>query len=357
VLATPAAAGAAGADATTAMAAADSTQAIPAATATTPAAGPDGQGPNRRTGAYVVLLLVLLALLAGGLFLLAHELGLGSSSGADVIVPTVIGKSQGDATTTLKGEGLQVKVASAQNDAPAGQVFDQNPKPEAKTKKGDTVTISVSSGPQMVAVPDLVGQTQDDATNALDQLGLTEIVRQQNSDQPSGTVVSQDPRPGTQVAKNSSVTLTVSSGSGQVVVPNVVGQDAGTAGNVLGNAGFHATTKTQGSDTVQAGVVISTNPAGGAKAAKGSTVTMVVSSGPSPTTTEPATTTTQQSSGTATVPDVTGRSRAGANAALTAAGFSPSASANCNSPGATVQSQNPQGGTTATKGSTVFFSC
>jgi len=359
VLATPAAAGAAvgaaaAADATTAMAAADRTQAIPAATATAAQTGADA--PRRRTGAYVVLLLALLALLAGGLFVLAHELGLGSSSGTDVVVQTVIGKNQDDATATLKGEGLKVKVVSAQNDAPAGQVFDQNPKPEAKAKKGDTVTISVSSGPQMVAVPAMVGKPQDDATNDLDQLGLTAIVRQQNSDQPSGTVIAQDPAPGTQVAKNSSVTITVSSGSGQVTVPNVVGQDAGTAGNILGNAGFKATTKTQASDTVQAGVVISTSPPGGAKAAKGSTVTMVVSSGPSPTTTELSTSTSSQST-SATVPDVTGRSRAGANAAITAAGFNPSAGSNCNSPGATVQSQNPQGGTTATKGSTVFFSC
>jgi len=359
VLATPAAAGAAvgamaGADATTAMAAADRTQAIPAATATAAQTGADA--PHRRTGAYVVLLLALLALLAGGLFVLAHELWLGSSSGTDVVVPTVIGKNQDDATATLKGEGLKVKVVSAQNDAPAGQVFDQNPKPEAKAKKGDTVTISVSSGPQMVAVPAMVGKPQDDATNDLDQLGLTAIVRQQNSDQPSGTVIAQDPAPGTQVAKNSSVTITVSSGSGQVTVPNVVGQDAGTAGNILGNAGFKATTKTQASDTVQAGVVISTSPPGGAKAAKGSTVTMVVSSGPSPTTTELSTSTSSQST-TASVPDVTGRTPAVASRQLSNAGFNPSAGSNCNSPGATVQSQNPQGGTTATKGSTVFFSC
>src|SRR5438445_468716 len=91
VLATPAAAGAgaaavAAADATTAMAAADQTQAIPATTAATPPGG-DGQGPHRRTGAYVILLVALLALLAGGLFVLAHELGLGSSSGSDVVVP------------------------------------------------------------------------------------------------------------------------------------------------------------------------------------------------------------------------------------------------------------------------------
>src|SRR4051794_20321280 len=165
VLATPAGAGAgaaavAAADATTAMAAADQTQAIPATTAAM-APGADGQGPHRRTGAYVILLVALLALLAGGLFVLAHELGLGSSSGSEVVVPTVISKTQDDATAALKDQGFKVKVTSAENDAPAGQVFDQSPKPEAKAHKGDTVTIFVSKGPPQVAVPSEVGKNVD----------------------------------------------------------------------------------------------------------------------------------------------------------------------------------------------------
>jgi serine/threonine-protein kinase len=158
------------------------------------------------------------------------------------------------------------------------------------------------------------------------------------------------------VAKNSTVTLTFSSGTGQITVPNVVGQDAGTAGNTLGNAGFHTTTKTQSSETVQAGVVISTSPPAGAKAAKNSTVTMIVSNGPSPTTTEAATTTTNGGS-TATVPDVTGDRPAAANATLRSNGFSPSPAGSCSTPGSTVQNQNPTAGTSAPKGSTVFYSC
>src|SRR5207248_3641468 len=113
----------------------------------------DGEGPRRRTGAYIALLVGLLALLGAGLFLLAHELGLGSSSRSEVAVATVIGKNQDDATGTLKAQGFKVKVESTENDAPANQVFDQNPKPEAKAHKGDTVTIFVSKGPTQGTVP------------------------------------------------------------------------------------------------------------------------------------------------------------------------------------------------------------
>jgi eukaryotic-like serine/threonine-protein kinase len=249
VLATPAGAPAAGAAvaATTAMTAVDSTQAIPATTA---GMAGDGQGPRRRTGAYVVLLIGLLVLLAAGLFLLARELGLGSSSGSEVTVPLVIGKTQNDAKALLTQQEFKVKVESVENDAPADQVVNQNPKADAKAHKGDTVTISVSKGPPQVAVPSEVGKNIDDATHDPEQLNLTAVTKGQTSDKPQGEVLAQDPPPGTQVAKNSTVTLTFSSGSGQVVVPNVVGQDAGTAGNTLGNAGFHTTTKNQASDTV-----------------------------------------------------------------------------------------------------------
>src|SRR5205823_10881202 len=116
VLATPAGAPAAGAAvaATTAMTAVDSTQAIPAAT--TVMTG-NGQGPHRRTGAYVVLLIGLLVLLAAGLFLLARELGLGSSSGSEVTVPLVIGKTQNEAKAVLTQQEFKVKVESVENDA------------------------------------------------------------------------------------------------------------------------------------------------------------------------------------------------------------------------------------------------
>jgi beta-lactam-binding protein with PASTA domain/predicted Ser/Thr protein kinase len=359
VLATPAKAGAAGAAAagaaaTTAMAAVDSTQAIPATAATTVMS--DGEGPKRRTGAYIALLVGLLALLGAGLFLLAHELGLGSSSAAEVTVPTVINQPQDQATSALKAAGLDVKVQMVDNDTTAaGVVVDQNPKPEAKAHKGDTVTIDVSRGPPQVTIPAVVGKNIDEATNDLEQLGLTVIPKSQTSDRPQGEVLDQSPDPGTQVAKNSTVTLTVSSGTGQATVPNVVGQDAGSAGNILGQAGFHANTKTQSSDTVQPGIVISTNPPAGAKATKGSTVTMIVSSGPSPTTTE-APTTTQQSS-TATVPDVTGENRTTANSTLRSAGFDPNPSASCSVGGSTVQNQNPTGGSTAPRGSSVSYNC
>src|SRR5207247_8992387 len=98
------------AEATTTMAATDSTRMVPA-TAMAPG------GPRRRTGAYVVLLVVLLGLLGGLLFLLARQLGLGTGSAAQVTVPQVIGKTEDDARALLIGAGLKVKAEQHENDA------------------------------------------------------------------------------------------------------------------------------------------------------------------------------------------------------------------------------------------------
>jgi serine/threonine-protein kinase len=95
------------------------------------------------------------------------------------------------------------------------------------------------------------------------------------------------------------VTLIVSSGREQVTVPDVSGRNQSAAANVLGQAGFDTTSQTQASENVESGTVIRTNPAAGTPLAKGSTVTMIVSSG-SPPTTEPTPSTTRQSSSTST---------------------------------------------------------
>jgi beta-lactam-binding protein with PASTA domain len=196
----------------------------------------------------------------------------------------------------------------------------------------------------------------DTATSDLEGLGFNVSTQARQSDQPEKQVLDQSPASGQAVPKGTTITLIVSSGTGQATVPNVVGQDAATAANTLGQAGFKTATKTQASDTVEAGRVISTSPPAGAKAAKASTVTMVVSSGQSSTTTSqaPATTTTTASA-TATVPDVTGDREADASTKLRARGFSV-ASTNCTS-SSVVTDQSPSGGTQAPRGSTVSISC
>jgi beta-lactam-binding protein with PASTA domain/tRNA A-37 threonylcarbamoyl transferase component Bud32 len=284
------------ADATAAVptAAGPVTTGVPAYTAEEP--------PKKRTGLYVGLLVVLLLLVAGILFFVGRNLG---QSTKQVTVPNVVNMTALDASNALTAAGFKVSSTNQQNDTvPEGQVFDQDPKGNAKADEGSTIQIIVSGGVGKVEVPNVVLRTQAAASSLLTNAGFVPEVIQEASDTiPSGQVISQDPAATTQQNKGSVVTIKVSSGVAQVAVPSVAGGDLASASATLGAAGFKVTSTQQSSTTVAVGTVITTNPAAGTQMAKGSTVQIIVSSGPpATTTTAPTTTTTKPATTTTTAP-------------------------------------------------------
>ncbi|CAB4616609.1 unannotated protein [freshwater metagenome] len=278
----------------------DATTAVP----TTMIAGGGPLGPDttalpqatppkkNRTGLYIGLLVGLLVVIGGILLFVGSNMG---KSTAQVDVPDVTGQNVVDATNNLRNQGFKVTVKNQTNDTiPLNQVFEQNPKGNTKADKGATIEIVVSGGVGDAKVPDVVGRTQAAAESLLKTSGFIPEVKEQASDTiPVGQVISQNPTSNTMATKNSIVQITVSSGPGQVEVPNnLIGQNAATASNQLGQLGFKVTTTQQSSTTVPSGSVISTNPGGGTMLAKGATVALVVSSGPPATTTSTSTSTT-----------------------------------------------------------------
>jgi eukaryotic-like serine/threonine-protein kinase len=130
-------------------------------------------------------------------------------------------------------------------------------------------------------------------------------------------------------------------GPEQVAVPDVVGADQAAATSALQRAGFTTQTKRQSSGERPEGTVIKTDPAAGAKADKGSSVTMTVSSGPA----------------TAQVPSVAGLSRDSARNRLTNAGFKIEERREASdtiAAGKAIRT-SPPSGTTRDKGSTVIL--
>ena len=246
---------------------------------------------KKRTGLYVGLTIGALVIIAAVLFFVGSSMG---KSTEKVTVPDVTTKDVTDATNTLSAAGFKVSVKNVANDTvPANQVFEQSPKGNTDAAKGSTVEITVSSGIGDGTVPDVVGRTQAAAESLLKTNNFIPEVKEASSDTvPKGTVISQSPSANAKATKNSVVTITVSSGAGDVSIPNVVGLNAATASNQLGQAGFTVTTSQQSSATVPTGNVISTNPTAGTKAAKGSTVAIVVSSGPPASSSTSSTTTT-----------------------------------------------------------------
>lgn len=141
--------------------------------------------------------------------------------------------------------------------------------------------------PPLVDVPSVVGMAEADARATLEAAGFAVGADSANDPNvPEGSVISQNPAGG-QAEQGSGVTIVLSAGPGTAAIPNVVGMDAGGARSTLEGAGFSVAATTQENATVPKDQVISQSPGGGTDAAPGSTVTIVVSSGP-PATVEPS---------------------------------------------------------------------
>jgi beta-lactam-binding protein with PASTA domain/predicted Ser/Thr protein kinase len=168
----------------------------------------------------------------------------------------------------------------------SGKVYRQDPKANVDVRRGDTVTYWVSSGKPMATVPDLSNLSQSDAEAALAGVGLVLGVPtpQSSTTVPVGSVISQDPVAGTDVAKGSAVNIVVSSGppspsptpTPTVAVPNVYGMTAALATTQISNAGLAVAIKEKGGSGQPAGTVIKIVPDAGVMVPTGSTVLLVI---------------------------------------------------------------------------------
>jgi serine/threonine-protein kinase len=190
-------------------------------------------------------------------------------------------------------------VDEASSNVAKGLVISSNPAQGNNVAENTLVTLYVSTGAAPVAVPSVVGQQEGPAATALQAKGFNVSVKSDpTSTQPSGTVVSQSPNGGT-APPGSTVTITVSGGA--VPVPSVIGDSQQTASQILSTAGF-AVSVQQGSGPAQYanGTVFSQQPAATGTAAKGSTVTVFVQNGASPSASPSATPSSPPASSTPT---------------------------------------------------------
>jgi eukaryotic-like serine/threonine-protein kinase len=215
-----------------------------------------------------------------------------SEGAPQVAVPSVVGKTESDATALLSAKHLRWNVVSVPSSKPQGTVVAQAPGPGQRVKANTTVRLNVASGPQPVGVPPVVGQSYDQAAAALQAAGFAVRRVDVQSNEPTGTVIHQSPGGNTIQPKGAVITLSVSKGPTTTAVPDVTTLDQDTATAQLRSAGFQVSIQYQTTqDPTQDGVVLSQNPAGGAQANRGSRVTLVVGRLPQTTTTTTTTTT------------------------------------------------------------------
>jgi eukaryotic-like serine/threonine-protein kinase len=236
-------------------------------------------------------------------------------------VPDVVGQSESQAVALLKAAGFGARPVDVPSSETNGNVVAQKPKAGEKAKPGTNVRLNVSSGtapsrssssptptttaptttapaattparttpsrpaqPVTVTIPDVEGNSLEQAQRALRGVGVIMEIRYVPNDQPSGTVVAQARKAGTTAKRGDHMLVTVSQGgsggtaaSPLITVPNVVGQDEQTAQTRLQRAGFAAIVEDMAtSDSAQDGKVVDEQPAAGTKAPEDSEVIIYV---------------------------------------------------------------------------------
>ncbi|TDC48353.1 Stk1 family PASTA domain-containing Ser/Thr kinase [Jiangella ureilytica] len=205
---------------------------------------------------------------------------------ASVTVPDVAGQTTEAARQALDTAGMRdgsVRT-EAHDTVPAGLVVRTDPAAGESVAAESPVLIVVSGGPQArpsVSVPQLDGATLTEARAMIERAGLVlgELTRE-DSARPADTVLASDPGVGTTLEPGAVVALTLASGN--QVVPDVTGLGIGIARAQVQDAGFGVEVL-PAEDDRPPGTVLGVQPAAGTSLRLGSTVTLVVAVGPSPT--------------------------------------------------------------------------
>ncbi|MGV9963481.1 Stk1 family PASTA domain-containing Ser/Thr kinase [Streptomyces olivaceus] len=296
---------------------------------------PRRRGPRMRRGPLAVVVAVLLVLgLGTGIWYI--------NSGQFTKVPALLSKTEAQARDRLDEAGLDVgKVSHAHSDTvDRGQIISTEPGVGDRIRKNDSVSFTVSDGPDRVKLPDLEGYRLDRARTLLKDEGLEPgmVTKAFSEEVPTGFVVSTKPAAGTTVRGGSAVALVVSKGR-PVDVPDVTGDDLDEARTELSEAGLKVkVAEKRVNSEHDSGQVARQTPEPGSEAAEGDTVTLTVSKGPE----------------MVEVPDVVGDSVDDAKQKLGDAGFGVKEDRGLLGLfGDTVKEQSVEGGDTAPKGSSI----
>jgi serine/threonine protein kinase/beta-lactam-binding protein with PASTA domain len=234
--------------------------------------------PRRsRRGPLVLVVALVLALLAG---LGAYWFGWARYTAT----PSVLGLSRQAATQKLEHAGLDVKVAAAAFSVSTakGDVISTDPQPGARVLDHGTVTLTVSKGRELYAVPKLKTLTVNQAQDRLLKAHLTfgHLTRRWSETAPRGTVIASSPATGRRESPQTVVDLTVSRGRQPIPIADWTGKSATRAQHVLRAHHLQVdASDLEYSGSVPQGMVISQSPTTG-PLHRGDTVTLVVSRGP-----------------------------------------------------------------------------
>ena len=217
--------------------------------------------------------------------------------GDSITVPDVSGMTEDEAQSALENAGFR-NISSEftyHDSVPSGQVIGTTPEANAEATEDTEILMQVSKGAERKTVPNVVGQKDADAQNAIKSAGLSvgTVTYEYSDSVAQGIVISQSVDGGKKVSAGTTVDLVISNGpepAAKVNVPPVTGTSESNARQLIQNAGLSVGTVTyQHSSSVAAGYVISCSPGVGSSVDEGTSVSLVVSTGPEQTNPDPGT--------------------------------------------------------------------
>ncbi|WP_405804601.1 Stk1 family PASTA domain-containing Ser/Thr kinase [Streptomyces sp. NBC_01187] len=259
--------------------------------------------PKKSPISTILLALAVILVLVGAIFIGKALL---SSPPDSNEVPDVKGLSVSEATDRIENAGLKASKGQSEYCGEKKEmVCKTDPTAGKDVDKGSTVSLILSKGAAPRAVPDVEGEVYADAKQKLSEQGFKVKKKKQESQQPAGNVLDQDPAAEQKVRRGTTVTLTVATES-KPSVPNVVGKSFDEANAQLTTLGFKVKKAEEEDESKPAGTVTKQNPGPG-KQSEGTEIELTVAKAPAD---QPA-----------TVPDVTNKKLSEARSELKGAGF------------------------------------
>jgi eukaryotic-like serine/threonine-protein kinase len=237
--------------------------------------------PKAQRSWKALLTLGLIATLLVGVAAAGWWIGIGRYTAT----PSLLDQTQESVEAYAEGEGFEVDLVDGYSESvPVGGIVSQNPGVGDRIRRGATITVVISQGPERYQVPNLAGMTEEKAREELAKFDAeVKVEREYSADYEANQVTRTDPVAGEEVKAGTPVTVFVSDGYPPLTVPDVVGQDEAAATTAIEDEGLTVGEVTRSySDTIEAGLVISQTPAAQAPAGPSDAVDLVVSDGPEP---------------------------------------------------------------------------
>lgn len=191
----------------------------------------------------IKLIVAIFTSIVFGVLIFNQLMGVVVHQKKEVMIPDLTGKTVGQALQILSDQDLYIKKVGEQynENMPDGSIIFQEPLPGSLVKEGKVIKVIVSSGGQVIFVPQLVGKSLREAKILLRQAGLVlgEETGAYSEETKKDFVIAQDPSPEEIVARGSMINLVVSIGpareAGVPLMVNLLGQNIQSARKILGD--------------------------------------------------------------------------------------------------------------------------